>query len=170
MTIPALTSADLAAFSLPDGPFRVPSGAHRVVDGDTIKLMSGRRDPMGRELVAVRLRFRSMETPEIRRSRVWDAPLITLGADPNADCPGRRALEMLRRFTKGRDLIISHQGRFDPYGRLLCDISVLPDRDAEIGSAISLERVMIARGVARRFREERLPPLNPFGENLLPSP
>jgi len=170
MHIRALTSADLAAFSVPNGAFRVPSFAHRVVDGDTIKLLSGRRDPMGRPIVAARLRFRSMETPETRKNRWADAPLVALGADPDRDCPGRRARETLTGFVRGRDLIVSHQGRFDPHGRLLCDIAVLPNRGSALEEAVSLERVMIARGVAKRFKEERLPPLHPFLGDPCPAP
>jgi len=170
MHIQALTSADLAAFSLPAGPFRVPSGAHRVVDGDTIKLMSGRLDAMGRAIIAARFRFRSMAAPELRKNTWADAPLVALGADPNRDCPGRRARETLLGFVKGRDLIISHQGRHDPHGRLLCDIAVLPERGSLLEEAVSLERVMIARGVATRFQEERLPPLRPFSGDPSPAP
>lgn len=162
MRIQALTSADLASFTLPDGAFRVPSFAHRVVDGDTIKMMSGRRDVMGRPIVAARFRFRSMETPETRKNRWADAPLVALGADPDRNCPGKRARDTLIGFVRGRDLIVFHQGQYDPYGRLLCDISVLPERGSSIEEAVSLERVMIARGVAKRFKEERLPPLHPF--------
>jgi endonuclease YncB( thermonuclease family) len=168
--IPVLSSAELAAFNLPDGSFRVPSRSVRVLDGDTIKLMTGRRGPLGAELVALRIRFRSIAAPETRKSRWTDRPLEALGADPNGSCPGRAARETLIRFVKGRDLIISHNRIFDPHGRLLADVSVVPDRTAPDEAALSLERVMLARGVVTRFRAEPLPPLHPFGDNLLPSP
>ncbi|PTX52489.1 hypothetical protein IQ03_01258 [Gemmobacter caeni] len=168
MRIRALTSADLAAFNVPDGAFRVPSFAYRVVDGDTIKLMSGRSDALGRPMVAARLRFRSMAAPELRRSSWSDASLLALGVDPNRDCPGHRARETLVGFVRGRDLIVSHQNRYDPHGRLLCDICVLPTRDAGLEEAVSLERVMIARGVAQRFIHEPLPPLRPYETSPFP--
>lgn len=166
----ALTSSELASFSLPDGPFRVGSRGYRVVDGDTIKVMSGRRSPIGAELVALRLRFRSIAAPETRKMGWEDRPLAALGADPNRFCPGRRARDLMLEFTKGRDIIISHGGRFDPYGRLLADISVLPNRESSLEEAVSLERVMLAKGVVDRFGSERVPDLHPFGDNLLPSP
>lgn len=162
MRIRALTSADLAACNLPDGAFRVPSFAYRVLDGDTIKLMSGRSDALGRPILAAKLRFRSMSAPELRRSAWSDAPLVALGIDPNRDCPGERARRTLMGFVRGRDLIVSHQNRYDPHGRLLCDIAVLPTRGAALEEAVSLERVMIARGVAQRLDHEPLPPLRPY--------
>lgn len=166
----ALSSAELARFSLPDGPFRVPAGAYRVVDGDTVKIMSGERSPIGGEIVALRLRFRSIAAAEIRRTGWDDRALAALGVDRNRFCPGQHARELLIRFTRGRDLVVSHQIRFDPYGRLLADLSVLPDRTSGIAEAISLERVMLARGAVDRFRSEKVPDLHPFGENPLPSP
>lgn len=166
----ALTSSELANFLLPDGAFRVGPRGFRVVDGDTIKIMSGRRSPLGAEIVALRLRFRSIAAPETRKTRWEDRPLAALGADPNRFCPGRRARDLLLQFTRGRDIIVSHGRRFDPYGRLIADISVLPNREASLGGAVSLERVMLAKGVVDRFRDERLPDLHPFGDNLLPSP
>lgn len=165
-----LTSSELARFRLPEGPFRVPSGAFRVTDGDTIKLMSGLRDSVGRDVVALRIRFRSIAAPELRRSRWTDAPLLAIGADPGYGCPGRAAKELLSRFVRGRDLIVSHYGRFDPHGRLLADMSVLPTRTSRLGEAISLERVMLARGAVDRFGDEPVPPLHPFGDNLAPRP
>jgi len=168
--IQALSSAELAHFSLRDGPFRVGAGAYRVVDGDTIKVMSGRTGPLGDDLVAIRLRFRSIAAPETRKTGWSDRPLIALKADPNRFCPGKRARDLLCKYTRGRDLIISHQNGFDPYGRLLADICVLPDRDSDLEGAVSLERVMLAKGVVDRFSSERVPDLHPYGDNLLPSP
>lgn len=168
--IRVLTSADLADFVLPEGPFRVGARAYRVVDGDTIRLMSGRRDLLGREIAALRIRFRSIAAPETRKTPWEDRALAALDADPNRFCPGRQARDLLRQFTRGRDIIISHGGRFDPYGRLLADLSVLPDRGSAIERAVSLERVMLAKGVVDRFGDERVPDLHPFGDNLLLSP
>jgi endonuclease YncB( thermonuclease family) len=168
--IQALTPSELANFSLPDGPFRVGPSGYRVVDGDTIKIMSGRKSPLGEDIVALRLRFRSIAAPETRKTSWEDRSLAALGADPNRFCPGRRARDLLRQFTRRRDIVISHGGRFDPYGRLLADISVLPDRDASLKEAVSLERVMLAKGVVDRFGAERVPDLHPFGDNLLPAP
>jgi len=170
MDIPALSSAELAEFSLPDGAFRVGARGYRVVDGDTIKIMSGRKSPLGEDIVALRMRFRSIAAPETRKTGWTDRPLIALNADPNRFCPGRRARDLLQKFTRGRDIVISHGRRFDPYGRLLADICVLPGRGASIEEAISLERVMLAKGVVDRFGSERVPDLHPFGDNLLPSP
>lgn len=168
--LPALTPSELARFSLPDGPFRVGPRGYRVVDGDTIKIMSGRKTPIGEDIVAIRLRFRSIAAPETRKTGWTDRPLEALGADPNRFCPGRRARDLLRAFTKRRDIVISHRGRFDPYGRLLADVSVLPGRGSTLEEAVSLERVMLAKGVVDRFRDEPVPALHPFGDNPLPSP
>jgi endonuclease YncB( thermonuclease family) len=168
--IQALTPSDLANFSLPDGPFRVGPRGYRVVDGDTIKIMSGRKSPLGEDIVALRLRFRSIAAPETSKTSWSDRPLASLGFDPNRSCPGRRARDQLREFTRKRDIIISHGGRFDPYGRLLGDVSVLPDRGSSLEEAVSLERVMLAMGVVDRFGDERVPDLHPYGDNLLPSP
>jgi len=168
--IPVLSSADLAAFSLPDGSFRVPAVAVRVVDGDTIKVMSGRRSPLGEEITALRIRFRSIAAPETRKTSWTDKPLEALGADPNRFCPGRAARDQLQKFLRGRDVIITHHRQFDRYGRLLADLSVLPEQGAEVREAISLERVMLARGVVDRFPSEQVPQLHPFGDNLSPSP
>jgi len=166
----ALTPSELARFRLPEGPFRVPSGAFQVTDGDTIRIMSGLRDSIGRDVVALRIRFRSIAAPELRRSRWADAPLVAIGADPGLSCPGRAAKELLSRFVRGRDLIVSHHGQFDPYRRLLADLSVLPSRNARLEEAISLERVMLARGAVDRFGVEPVPRLHPFGDNLAPHP
>ncbi len=166
----ALTSSDLARFRLPEGPFRVPSGAFRVTDGDTIKIMSGLRDSIGRDMVALRIRFRSIAAPEMRRNRWVEAPLAAIGPDPSLSCPGRAAKDLLSRFVRGRDLIVSHYGQFDPYGRLLADMSVLPSRNARLEEAISLERVLLARGAVDRFGIEPVPRLNPFGDNPAPLP
>lgn len=166
----ALTPSELANFSLPDGAFRVGPRGYRVVDGDTIKIMSGRKTPLGDDVVALRLRFRSIAAPETSKTSWSDRSLAALGFDPNRFCPGRRARDLLRQFTRGRDVIISHGGRFDPYGRLLADVSVLPRHDAPLEEAVSLERVMLAKGVVDRFNGERVPDLHPYGDNLLPSP
>lgn len=166
----ALTPSELRWFQLPDGPFRVPSGAYRVTDGDTIRILSGRQTLLGQEIPALRIRFRSIAAPELRKLRWADPHLVSLGADPNRDCPGRIAKDMLSRFVRKRDLIVSHQGRFDPYGRLLADLSVLPLPSSGVEEAISLERVMLARGVVARFGTEPVPPLHPFGDNPVPRP
>lgn len=168
--LPALTPSELANFALPDGPFRVGPRFYRVVDGDTIKIMSGRKTPLGEDIVALRLRFRSIAAPETSKTSWSDRPLAALGFDPNRACPGRRARDQLRDFTRKRDVIISHGGRFDPYGRLLADVSVLPDRGSSLEEAVSLERVMLAKGVVDRFRDELVPDLHPYGDNLSPSP
>ncbi len=168
--IPVLSSADLAAFSLPDGSFRVPAKAVRVVDGDTIKVMTGRLSPLGEEIAAVRVRFRSTAAPETRKTAWADRPLEALGADPNRFCPGRAARDQLQKFLRGREVIITHNRRFDRYGRLLGDISVIPELGAPDTEAVSLERVMLARGVVDRFPSEQIPPLHPFGDNLSLSP
>lgn len=143
----------------------VSPGGYRVVDGDTIKILTGRKDENGKDVTAARLRFRSMATPEIRRTSWSDRPMAALGRDPSNGSPGRAAQEQLRRFTKGRTIVVSHDNRTDPYGRLLCDISVLPDKSASLSDAVSLERIMMARGVATRFRNENVPVLKPFGDN-----
>jgi endonuclease YncB( thermonuclease family) len=168
--IPVLSSAELSWFNLPDGAFRVPASALRVVDGDTIKVMTGRRGPLGEDITAVRVRFRSIAAPETRKTSWADKPLEALGADPNRFCPGRAARDLLSRFLRGRDVIISHNRQFDPYGRLLADLSVIPLRGGAEGSAVSLERVMLARGMVEPFRAEMIPPLHPFGDNLSLSP
>lgn len=166
----ALTRSDLARFTLPEGAFRVPAGLYRVTDGDTIRLLSGQRSPLGQELTVLRIRFRTIAAPETRKARWADAPLIAIDADPGRFCPGRRAKEMLIRFTRKRDLIVSHHGRFDRYGRLLADLSVLPEPGAPLAQAVSLERVMLARGVVDRLSTDPVPPLHPYGDNLTPHP
>lgn len=161
-----LSREDRYSGIIPEGGFLVSPGGYRVVDGDTLKILTGRQDMDGKDIVAARLRFRSMATPEIRRTSWIDRPMAALGRDPSSGCPGRAAQEQMRRFTKGRTIAVSHNGQRDKYGRLLADISVLPARDAPLEKAVSLERVMIARGVATRFRDEPLPALHPFGDNL----
>lgn len=160
-----LSPEDRSGGVIPDGGFLVDPGGYRVVDGDTMKILTGRLDPHGKEVVAERLRFRSMATPEIKRTSWSDRPMAALGQDPSSGCPGRAAQEQLRRFTKGRTIVVTHGRQRDRYGRLLADISVLPTRDAPLDEAVSLERVMIARGVATRFGEEPLPALHPLGDN-----
>lgn len=170
MTIQALSSADLVSFTLPEKPFRIGPRNFRVVDGDTIKVVSGQRDMLGREIAVLRLRFRSIAAPETRKMSWEDRPLAALGADPNRFCPGRRARDLLGKFTRGRDIIVSHQGFYDPYGRLLADICVLPHRNASLEEAISLERVMLARGAVQRFGSQTIPDLHPFGNSFSLSP
>lgn len=161
--IPRLTSSDLLDFKLPSGPFIVDPEGYRVVDGDTIKIVSGRRDIHGPDITAKSLRFRSIACEEVTRNGIMDRPLQAAGFDPNGMCLGNLATAQMRRFTKGRPIVIQHTGRHDKYHRLLCDIAVLPTRKSPLHEAISLERVMIARGHAEPFdKNEPLPALRPL--------
>lgn len=135
-----------------------------MLDGDTVQLLVEGLSASGGLLPGDRVRFRSIACPEKRRIDLGDRMNSALGVNPKAGCPGHEAANQLRSFTRGRDILVMPSGRNDRYGRMLADIGVFPSRgESDLSSVISLERVMVARGHAVRFGDERLPPLRPFG-------
>ena len=143
-------------------PFVLEEGDYRVLDGDTLQVMTRQRDALGDRVPGERIRFRAIATPEKRKRQIGDDAARAAGYDPNANCPGHRAARQLRAFCKKRAILVRPALGTDKYGRMLADVCVFPGASRRCEDAISLEQVMLARGVATRFGDELIPPLHPF--------
>lgn len=147
-------------------PFLLRPGHFSVIDGDTIwvtanskqKAESGKRNSP-----AFSMRFRSIAAPERPKRRATDRIVKASGADPYWDSAGKQATELLKQYLDRRALLVQPSGEVDKYGRMLCDMSVVPytGDSPDLGRAMSLERLMLEQGVVNPFRQEVPPPLRP---------
>lgn len=150
--------------SLGREPFLLRPGHFAVVDGDTIWALSTSGRGRGeRDRMSFSMRFRSIAAPERPMRRATDRVLSKSGVDPYWDHAGRRATDLLKTYMDRRALLVQPTGRIDPYGRMLCDMSVVPytGRNPDLARAISLERLMLDREVVTPFGREVPPSVRP---------
>ena len=148
--------------------FLLRPGCFQVIDGDTIKVFA---NPKPKKTAssprnynqAFSMRFRSTNAPERPRGRATDEIMRSIGLDPYRNSPGQWATEALSGYLDRRALLVQPTGRTDNYGRMLCDMSVVPytDGSPDLNRAISLERIMLEKKIVNPFEQERPPPLHP---------
>lgn len=146
------TATDLAS----NGPFWLSPDMYYVIDGDTIGLKGPEK---------ISFRFRSIAAPETTKYSKEAKAMGREGFPLDAGTPGWESREQLKRFTDGRNIGIVPSGKMDKYGRVIADICVYPTLESKDYEAISLERAMIARGVAQRFGDEPLPDRHPLASS-----
>ncbi|CAN0572387.1 unnamed protein product [Laminaria digitata] len=157
-------------------PFLLRSGCFSVIDGDTIwawattgkSVFSGDKS---REK-SFSMRFRSIAAPEKPKRRGTDVILKRSGVDPAWDSAGKKATDLLKTYLDKRALLVEPTGRKDKYGRLLCDLSVVPYSAGEpdLQRAISLEHLLLDQGVVNPFQGETRPQLKPRVASYRPAP
>jgi endonuclease YncB( thermonuclease family) len=166
MTIQDLSYSDRPADMDPKlfgrTPFLLRPKHFAVIDGDTIWALpqeSGRRDK-GKSFS---MRFRSIAAPERPVKRATDRILKAAGINPYWDDSGQKATDLLKTYLDGRALLVQPTGEVDKYGRMLCDMAVVPytGSDPDITRATSLERLMLQQEVVSPFGQEAPPPVRP---------
>ena len=151
-------------------PFLLRPGHFAVIDGDTIKVFA---NPIPEQTAssprnydqAFSLRFRSIAAPEKQRRRATDAILTAANIDPYRNSPGRKATALLKEYLDQRALLVQPTGRTDKFGRMLCDMAVVPytGMSPDLNRAMSLERLLLSMKVVNPFEEEMPPGLHPQG-------
>lgn len=137
-------------------PFLLRHGSFRVIDGDTIHALSGRRK-------AFSMRMRSVNAPEAPVKRGTDKILSKSSIDPYWDSLGNESTELLRAYVDGRAILIHPTGGLDHHGRMLCDMYVVPytNREPDVSRSVSLEHLLLHQKKADPFRDEQLPEFHP---------
>lgn len=158
-----INPADLGA-----SPFLLRPGHFAVIDGDTIWAWSNTRESsfsgnLKRDK-SFSMRFRSIAAPERPKLRATDTILKKSRVNPAWDSAGQKATELLKTYLDKRALLVEPTGRTDKYGRMLCDLSVVPysGNEPDLSRATSLECLMLDQGVVNPFGEEVKPRLNPI--------
>lgn len=166
---------DLSSYNRPAGmdpeligqqPFLLRPGNFSVIDGDTIWALPNPRPEKREDGVpsySFSMRFRSIAAPERPKRRATDRIIKSAGIDPYWDSAGQKATDLLKTYMKRRALLVQPTGSTDKYGRMLCDMSVVPytGSSPDITRAMSLERLMLEQKVVSPFRQETPPPLHP---------
>ena len=113
------------------------------------------------------MRFRSIAAPERAKGRATDEIMTSAGMDPHRDSPGQKVTSLLNEYLDKRAILVQPTGRVDGYGRMLCDMSVVPytDGSPDLTRAISLEQLLLAQKVVSPFEQEKPPGLHPQGLN-----
>lgn len=145
-------------------PFLLRPGHFSVIDGDTIWALAAPEGPHDqRRQMSFSMRFRSIAAPEKPVKRATDHILQAAGINPYWDSRGQEATELLKTYTDGRAILVEPTGRTDKYGRMLCDIAVVPytGHAPDISRAISLEHLLLDQKKVDPFRGESAPPLRP---------
>lgn len=148
-------------------PFLLRPGHFAIVDGDTIWALpqiSGRTPPRGNgPNNSWSMRFRSIAAPEKPKTRMTDGILKAAGINPHWDSAGQKSTDLLKTYLGGRALLVEPTGKVDRYGRMLCDMAVVPyvDGQPNIRTAVSLERLMLRQKVVDPFENELAPPVHP---------
>jgi len=145
-------------------PFLLRPGNFSVIDGDTVWVTPNpRRQPEGSAPNCFSMRFRSIAAPERPKKRATDTILKAGSINPHWDSAGQKATDLLKTYLDGRALLVQPTGDKDKYGRMLCDMYVVPYTGAspDLERAASLEHLMLGQGAVNPFREEVPPPLRP---------
>lgn len=147
---------------LGEQPFLLRPGHFSVIDGDTIWALSNEPDEK-RNGQSFSMRFRSIAAPERPKRRHTDDILKKSGIDPYWDSAGQQATTQLKAYMDGRALLVEPTGEVDVYGRMLCDMAVVPYTGGkpDLSRAASLERLMLSQRVVSPFEQEAPPPLRP---------
>ncbi|HDZ51490.1 hypothetical protein LCGC14_0112410 [marine sediment metagenome] len=147
---------------LGEQPFLLRPGHFSVIDGDTIWALSNEPDDK-RNGQSFSMRFRSIAAPERPKRRHTDDILKKNGIDPYWDSAGQQATTQLKAYMDGRALLVEPTGEVDVYGRMLCDMAVVPYTGGkpDLSRAASLERLMLSQRVVSPFEQEAPPPLRP---------
>jgi endonuclease YncB( thermonuclease family) len=146
-------------------PFLLRPGNFAVIDGDTIWAWANNTSSFSskKRECAFSMRFRSIAAPEKPVRRATDSALKAAGIDPYWDSAGKKATDLLKTYLDGRALLVLPTGDVDKYGRMLCDMAVVPytGADPDLSRAVSLEVLMLQQGVVSPFRQESPPRLHP---------
>ncbi len=142
--------------------FLLRPGHFSVVDGDTIWALSNDKGD-SKAAMSFSMRFRSIAAPERPMKRFTDTILKKSGIDPYWDSSGQTATNQLKAYLDRRALLVQPTGNLDRYGRMLCDMAVVPYTAGEpdISRATSLERLLLGQNVVSPFKDEAPPPLRP---------
>ncbi|MFG6573549.1 thermonuclease family protein [Sulfitobacter sp. 1A13353] len=154
--------ANIDPKSLGREDFLLRPGHFSVIDGDTIWALSN-SEGQARQGKSFSMRFRTIAAPERPTRRGTDAILKNSGIDPYWDSLGQQSTEQLKAYLDGRALLVQPSGQIDRYGRMLCDMAVVPYTGGEpdLSRAVSLERLMLSQKVANPFDGKPTPPLHP---------
>ena len=146
--------------------FLLRPGDFSVIDGDTIWALSnsgqgGAQSGFDKPQKAFAMRFRSIAAPEKPKAHFLDAIMRENGIDPNPDSAGQKATDLLKTYLDKRALLVHPTGEMDKYGRMICDMSVVPytGKNPDLGRALSLENLMLEQKVVSPFRNETPPAL-----------
>lgn len=159
----------------PDIPFFVRPRDYRIVDGDTIRLLSPQWDSERKKrFEAFRIRFPHIDAPELPWPRLTDNILKRAGIEPNKGNAGLAATAYLRKICADRCLLIIPQmdatgPKCDRYHRLIASVIVsgAPGADFDLTGAYDVEHHMYRKGHAQMQAGHDLPPAYPvILENL----
>ena len=156
---------DLDPLKMGTDPFLLRPGGFFVVDGDTIWAWANTEQSAfgGKRERSFSMRFRSIAAAEKPKLRATDSILKAAGVDPYKNYAGQKAKTLLETYLDGRALLVQPTGNVDKYGRMLCDMSVVPytGADPDLTRATSLEVLMLDQGVVSPFGKESRPRLRP---------
>lgn len=159
--------ADLDPKELGRAPFLLRPGHFSVIDGDTIWAWANTKESSfsgdGKRDKSFSMRFRSIAAPEKPKRRGTDAIFKGARINANWDSAGQKATDLLKTYLDKRALLVEPTGEVDKYGRMLCDLAVVPysGNEPDLSRAVSLEFLMLDQGVVQPFRNEQRPQLTP---------
>ena len=158
---PYIRSAELFAgmSERPDIPFFISPSDYRVVDGDTLRVVTKK----GEE--AFRIRFFSMDTPEPPKLLGVDRVMQDIGLDLYPGNPASLARDAILELTRDRALLVEPQVDpktnmpLDKFRRLLAHVAIsgAPGELFVPEGARSLEYALFQKGLARLMKNRPMP-------------
>lgn len=134
--------------ALPRRPFFVRASDYQIVDGDTLRVLSGERDENNRRKEAFRIRFASVNAPELSKGAPADAALRAVGLSFFPNNPGEVARREMVDLLKDKAILVEPVGA-DRYQRCLAHVTASgsPGRLFDLTGAFSIERILFQKNL-----------------------